>query len=207
MSLTAEQFAAATGCARGVVLTWAKPVADACDLYEIDTPARLSAFLAQVGHESGGFTRTIENLNYSADGLLATWPSRYTPQLAGVQAHHADEIANHVYGGRMGNKDPGDGFRFRGRGLLQVTGRANYEGVRDLLRKQVPSTPDLVAMPETLAEPRWAALSAAAFWSDHDLNALADVGAFENITRRINGGTNGQVDRRARYATAKGALT
>lgn len=206
MQLTAAQFEAATDCARGIVLTWSVPVANACRQYEIDTPARLAAFLAQVGHESGGFTRTVENLNYSAEGLLRTWPKRYTPDFARLQAHHADEIANHVYGDRMGNKDPGDGFRYRGRGLLQVTGRANYEAVRDLLRETLAGAPDLVASPDTLAEPRWAALSAAAWWAHHDLNALADAGAFDKITERVNGGQNGADDRRARYVLARRAL-
>ena len=210
MQFTADQFASATGCARGVALTWVRPVSDACEMFEIDTSARLIPFLAAVGTESGGFTRTVENLNYSAEGLLKTWPSRYTPQLAGLQAHHQDEIANHVYGGRMGNKDPGDGFKFRGRGLLQVTGRANYDAVMELLRERIPSTPDLIAMPETLAEPRWAALSAGALWRDWGLNELADADEFLAINRRINMGDknsrampNGWDDRRARYDRAK----
>lgn len=206
MQLTAELMQAATGCVRGVALTWAKPLGEACTQYEIDTPARLSAFLAQVGHESAGFTRTIENLNYSAEGLLRTWPSRFTPELAGRLAHHQQEIANHVYGGRMGNRDPGDGWKYRGRGVLMNTGRANYEAVRDLLRDRVAGVPDLLAQPEALAEPKWAALSAAAFWHDHDLNALADAGDMRGLTRRINGGLIGLDDRMARYATARKAL-
>lgn len=207
MQLTAAQFDAATGCTRGQVLTWSAPVANACRQFAIDTPARLAAFLAQVGHESAGFARTVENLNYSAEGLLRTWPKRYTPEFARLQAHHADEIANHVYGDRMGNKDPGDGFKYRGRGLLQVTGRANYEAVRDLLRETLPGAPDLLTQPDVLAEPRWAALSAAAWWADHDINALADVGDMRAITRRINGGELGLADRMARYAKAKAALS
>lgn len=206
MPLTADQFAAATGCARGIALTWATPVGNACAAYGIDTPAAIAGFLAHAGHESAGFTRTVENLNYSADGLLKTWPNRYTPELAKLQAHHPDEIANHVYGGRMGNKDPGDGWRYRGRGLLQVTGRANYEAMRDLLRETSPGAPDLLTQPEALAEPRWAALSAAAWWAAHDLNALADAGDMRALTRRINGGENGLADRMARYAKARAAL-
>lgn len=206
MPLTAEQFAAATGCARGVALTWATPVANACRQYEIDTPGRMAGFLAHTGHESAGFTRTVENLNYSAEALLRTWPNRYTPQLAALQAHHADEIANHVYGGRMGNKDPGDGWKFRGRGLLMNTGRANYEAMRDLLRETLPGAPDLLTMPDALAEPRWAVLSAAAWWASHDLNTLADAGDMRAMTRRINGGELGLADRTARYAKARAAL-
>ncbi len=93
-----------------------------------------------------------------------------------------------------------------GRGLLQVTGRANYEAVRDLLRETVPGTPDLLQQPEALAEPRWAALSAAAYWHDHELNALADAGDMRGLTRRINGGFNGLPDRLARYEKARAAL-
>lgn len=204
--LTAETMQRATGCARGVALTWAPYLTGACDLYGITTPQRLAAFLAQVGHESAGFTRTVENLNYSAQGLLATWPSRFTPELAAALARKPQLIAEHVYAGRMGNgpKGTGDGWRYRGRGLIQVTGKANYEAVGELLLRH--DCPNLVRMPEVLAEPKWAALSAAAYWHDHDLNDLADRGAFDQITRRINGGNTGAADRRARYERAKRAL-
>ncbi len=206
MQLTADNMQAATGCARGTALTWAPYLAAACAQYGITTAPRLAAFLAQVGHESAGFTATVENLNYSAEALQRTWPSRFTPELAAQLARKPQLIADRVYGGRMGNKAPGDGWRFRGRGLLQVTGRANYEGVRDLLRQRIPDAPDLLQFPEALAEPKWAALSAAAFWHDHDLNALADAGEFRAMTRRINGGLNGMEDRQARYARARKAL-
>lgn len=204
-TLDADLLRRATGCARGVALTWAAPLANACLMYGITTPARLAAFLAQVGHESAGLTRTVESLNYSADGLLRTWPTRYTPELAREHARQQEVIANHVYGGRMGNSAPGDGWKYRGRGLIQVTGKANYEAVRDLLR-ECHDAPDLLAMPGILAEPRWAALSAGAYWQERDLNPLADAGDFDRITRRINGGTNGMADRRSRYAKAKAAL-
>jgi putative chitinase len=206
MQLTADLLQRATGCARGVALTWARPLGEACALFEIATPARLAAFLATVGHESAGLTRTVESFAYRADRLVAVWPSRFTPELARELAGRQDAIAEHVYGGRMGNRIPGDGWRFRGRGLIQVTGRANYEAVRDLLRERIPDTPDLLTHPEALAEPRWAALSAAAWWTDHDLNALADAGDFQRLTRRVNGGLNGWPDRLARYERAKRAL-
>ena len=207
--LTAEIMQSAGGCVRGVALTWAAPLSRACDLYEIDTPPRLAAFLAQVGHESAGFTRTVENLNYRAERLQAVWPSRFTPALARAMAHDQQAIAEHVYGGRMGNapEGHGDGWRYRGRGLVMVTGKANYEAVRDLLRERVAGTPDLLSQPEALAEPRWAALSACAYWHDHDLNELADAGQFDTITRRINGGQVGAEDRRARYDRARKALS
>jgi putative chitinase len=213
LTLTPDLLQRATGCARGIALTWAKPLADACEAYEIDTPARVAAFLAQTGHESDGFTRTVENLHYSAPRIrelaTASPPGSRWHSLLGREAELSQNpagLAEAVYGGRMGNSQPGDGYRFRGRGVLMNTGRANYEAVRDLLREKVSSTPDLIAMPEVLAEPKWAALAAAAFWHDHDLNVLADVGAFDTITKRVNGGMVGANDRRARYAKARGAL-
>lgn len=206
MSLTPEMMMRATGCGRGTALTWSPYLTGACGLYDITTAPRMAAFLAQVGHESAGFTRTTENLNYSAQGLLATWPSRFTPELAQQMARKPQQIANHVYAGRMGNgpAESGDGWRYRGRGLIQVTGKANYDAVHDLLAPR--GCPNLIRLPDVLSEPKWAALSAAAYWHDHDLNELADRGAFDQITRRINGGTNGAADRRARYERAKRAL-
>jgi putative chitinase len=206
MQITADLLVRAMRCTRGSALTWAKPLNEACLQYGITSPARIAAFLAQIGHESAGLTRTVENLNYRAEGLLRTWPSRFDAQKAADLAMKPEAIANHVYGGRMGNYQPGDGYRYRGRGLIQVTGRLNYEAVRDLLQARLRDVPDLVALPETLAEPKWAALSAAAYWHDHRLNELADAGDFDHITRRINGGTIGMADRQKRYEQAKQAL-
>lgn len=207
MLLPPDKLQSAANCTRGVAIIWAPHLSDACSKFGITTPARLAAFLAQVGHESAGFTRTVENLNFAAEGLLRTWPSRFTPALAASMARKPERIAEHVYGGRMGNRPEGsgDGYLFRGRGLVQVTGRANYEAVRDQL--QAFDCPDLLVMPQVLAEPKWAALSAGAFWDGRHLNALADTGQFDQITRRINGGSNGAADRRARYERAKKALT
>lgn len=204
--LTADLLQRAAGCARGVALTWAKPLAEACAMFDIAAPARLAAFLATVGHESAGLTRTVENLSYSAEALLRTWPRRYTPELAREHARHPELIANHVYGGRMGNSAPGDGWKYRGRGPGMVTGRANYEAMRDLLRQRVPNAPDFVAEPGALAEPRWGAYAFAAFWEDRGLNELADAGDFIRICRRVNGGDIGMEDRMRRYALAKRAL-
>lgn len=203
--ITADLLVVAGVCMRPVATRWAPHIASACKAFEIVTPPRLAAFLAQVGHESASLARTVENLNYSADALERVWPARFTSELAKDLARKPVLIANHVYGGRMGNKEPGDGYRFRGRGLLQITGRANYEAVNDLLSR-IPGRPDFLRDPDALAEPRWAALSAAALWKEWGLNALADRGAFDDITRRINGGMNGAADRRARYNRARGAL-
>lgn len=204
---TADILVRAVGCGRGLAATWEKPLREACALYDITTPARLAAFLATVGHESLSLSRTVENLNYSAERLEAVWPSRYTPELAKAHARRPELIAEHVYGGRMGNKAPGDGWRFKGRGLMQVTGRANYEAVRDLLRERVKGAPDLLAQPEALAEPKWAALSAAAYWHEHELNELADTGEFMRLSKRVNGGLNGWDDRQERYAKARAVLS
>lgn len=199
---TANQIEAAVGCARKVAQAVVEPMREACRLYEIDTGARLAAFLAQTGHESASFTRVRENLNYSADGLLRTWPSRFTRALALEVARKPEAIAKIVYGNRLGNRTPAEGWTYIGRGWIQVTGRANYAGITETLREKFPGAPDFVAVPEQLEHPRWAALTAAAYWSDHELNALADRGEFDKITARINGGQIGKADRRARYARA-----
>jgi putative chitinase len=199
---TAKQLVAATGCTQVNADRFVTPLRDACQLYEIGTAGRLAAFMAQVGHESMGLSRTVENLNYSVQGLLSTWPSRFTRALAEQMARKPEQIANHVYGGRLGNHNPGDGWRYRGRGLIQVTGQVNYEGITETLAEKVGGVPDFTLHPELLESPKWAALSAAAYWDDHDLNELADRGAFDQITTRINGGQVGKADRRARYSRA-----
>lgn len=199
---TANQIEAAVGCARKVAQAIVEPLRETCRLYEIDTGARIAAFLAQAGHESASFTRVRENLNYSADGLLRTWPSRFTRALAEEVARKPEQIARIVYGNRLGNRDAADGWTYIGRGWIQVTGRANYAGITETLRQRVPAAPDFVAHPELLEDPRWAALSAGAYWDDHGLNALADKGEFDRITKRINGGSIGAADRKARFARA-----
>ncbi|MFC0677510.1 glycoside hydrolase family 19 protein [Lysobacter korlensis] len=205
-SITADLLVRVMGCPRSVAAEWARPLDEACRLYEITTPARVAAFLAQVGHESAGLTRVVENLNYSVDGLLRVWPKRYTLRLAEFHARKPELIANFVYGDRLGNKLPDDGYRYRGRGPMQVTGRANYEAMRDVMRIRAGKVPDFVELPDLLAEPKWGALAAAAYWHSRHLNVLADAGRFTEITRRINGGTNGNEDRLSRYGRAKRAL-
>lgn len=199
---TAKQLVAAGVCTQALADKFVEPLREACKLYEIDTGPRLAAFLAQVGHESASFSRVVENLNYSAAGLLATWPSRFTRAMAEQMAKKAEAIANHVYGGRLGNRNPGDGWKYRGRGLIQITGLVNYEGITETLAQKVGTVPDFTLHPELLESPKWAALSAAAYWDDHDLNELADRGQFDQITTRINGGQVGKADRRARYSRA-----
>ena len=164
--------------------------------YGIVTRLRIAAFIAQIGHESGQLTRLVENLNYSAEGLMKTWPSRFDLVRATAAARKPEQIANIVYAGRMGNTEPGDGWKYRGRGLFQVTGRANYAACGEALGL------DLINQPTLLEQPQYAAMSAAWFWSMKDLNTLADKGDFVKTTRRINGGLNGQADRQALYDKA-----
>ncbi|GAA0417113.1 glycoside hydrolase family 19 protein [Pseudomonas veronii subsp. inensis] len=164
--------------------------------YAIVTRLRVAAFIAQVGHESGQLTRLVENLNYSADGLMKTWPSRFDLVRATACARKPEQIANVVYADRMGNAGPGDGWKYRGRGLIQVTGKTNYAACGEALGL------DLINQPELLERPQYAAMSAAWFWSANGLNTLADQGDFVKITRRINGGTNGLADRQALYDKA-----
>jgi putative chitinase len=208
MQLTADKLQAAMGCARSVAGVWCEPLNEACRRHEITTAPRLCAFLAQIGHESAGLSRLVEGLNYSADGLRRVWPSRFDAATAEKYARKPVEIANKVYAGRMGNgpAESGDGYRFRGRGPIQVTGRANYEAMSELVRKRFKDSPDFVENPDALLDPRWGSAAAAAYWYDHALNELADAGEFDRITRRINGGSMGSEDRRSRYERAKRAL-
>lgn len=199
---SARQIQQAVGCTPGLADRFAEPLRETCRIYEIDTGPRIAAFLAQVGHESAGLSRTTENLNYWAAGLLLTWPKRFTRDMAERMAKQPQVIAEHVYGGRLGNRHAGDGWKYRGRGLIQVTGLANYEGITETLAEKVGGVPDFTLHPELLESPKWAALSAGAYWDDHELNELADRGQFDQITTRINGGQVGKADRRARYSRA-----
>ncbi len=179
----------------------------ALKVYEINTPARVAAFLAQCGHESAGFTAKRENLNYSAKGLLATWPRRFNPIKAQAFHRQPEKIANEVYGGRLGNDKPGDGWRYRGGGFIQLTGRANYRTVGRAIG--VP----LEDKPEDIERLDVSALAAAHFWASNGLNSLADDlpdddddADFNLITRKINGGTTGLAERRAVWKLAKQVL-
>lgn len=170
--------------------------------YGIDSPVRVAAFLAQCGHESGSLTRLVENLNYDAQGLATTWPSRYAVApaarplvpnaLARRLARQPQAIANNTYAGRNGNGDEasGDGWRYRGRGILQLTGRANYRQAGEVLGYDLEARPDLVS-----EQPVIAALTAGLYWSTRGCNELADAGDFVAITKKINGGTKGLNER------------
>ena len=174
----------------------------AMNAYQIVGTQRVAAFLAQVGHESGQLQHVVENLNYGAQALVATWPSRFTQALAAQVARQPQQIANIAYASRMGNGDAssGDGWNYRGRGLIQITGRSNYQACGDALGV------DLIGNPDLLGQPQYAAMSAAWYWATNGLNTLADAGSFDAITQRINGGQNGAADRQELYATAQQVL-
>lgn len=175
----------------------------------IDTAERARAFLAQVGHESAQLNRVEENLKYSAQALRKVFPKYFpTQQEAIMYAYHPEQIANRVYADRMGNgnEKSGDGWKYRGRGLIQITGRDNYVAMSSLMGK------DLTVWPDALLMPLDACRSAALWWKANGLNALADKLAtderktFEAITKRVNGGLNGIDDRWEIYQRAKAAI-
>jgi putative chitinase len=190
--------------ALGVDGKWFEPLLETFDKYQINTPRRQACFIGQTMHESGSFKFTKENLNYSAKALMATWPSRFPDLAIAMQFERQPEkIANKVYSGRMGNTEDGDGAKYIGRGLIQITGKENYTHCGQALGI------DLVANPQLLEEPRYAALSAGWFWNKKGLNALADDGtsnAFEVMTKRINGGLLGLNDRKSKIIEALKAL-
>lgn len=194
--MDANTLSRAMNISSGRAQMWAEPLTVAMIGGQIDTRLRICAFLAQIGHESGGLQTMSENLNYSAEGLLKTWPTRFTAATAAACARNPEKIANIVYANRMGNTAPGDGWKYRGRGPIQITGKNNYLACGKALGI------DLVSNPEKLEQPEYAARSAAWFWESNGLNSLADADRFTDITRRINGGTNGMEDRKQRYNLA-----
>ena len=162
---------------------------------EITTPLRLAHFLAQVATETGGLARLEEGLSYSAERLCKVWPARF-PTLAAAKpyARNPMALAEKVYGGRLGNGRPGDGWRYRGGGALQTTGRTNYRAA------------GFETDPDRLRTPGPALAAALTYWADHDCNALADADDVEALRRRVNGGTIGLSECRAYLAKAKAAL-
>jgi len=167
--------------------------------YEIDTPERVAAFLAQCAHESGGFKFIQENLNYKAESLCRVWP-KYFPNMdvANQYAHKPEKIANRAYANRMGNgpEESGDGWAYCGRGLIQLTGKSNYSKFAESI-----DTP-LEEIPEFLATFEGAIQSACWFWETNNLNQYADSGDILTMTKRINGGTLGLEDRQNHYQHA-----
>lgn len=181
--------------ALGIEGKWFEPLQETFEKYQINTPKRQACFIGQCMHESGGFKHLKENLNYSARALMNTWPSRFPDaDTAEKYARQPEMIANKVYGGRMGNTEDGDGAKFIGRGLIQLTGKDNYTAFGEAIGE------DLVANPQLVEQPRYAALSAGWFWNKRGLNALADAMDIETLTKRINGGSIGIDDRKAKIS-------
>ena len=177
-----------------------EPLNTVAEYYEMnENPARLAGFLAQTAHESGGYTTIKENLNYSAKGLMGTFKKYFSSEdLANQYAKKPEKIANRVYANRMKNGDEssGDGYRFCGRGLIQLTGRDNYTKFANDLSM---SLEDTIAYLET---PNGAVASAGWFWDNNKLNQYCDSGDFVTLTKRINGGTIGLEDRKHHYELA-----
>jgi putative chitinase len=163
--------------------------------YDITTPRRVASFLAQCAHESAGFTALHENLNYKAESLCRVWPRYFNASNANDYAHQPEKIANRAYAGRMGNGDEasGDGWSYCGRGLIQLTGKNNYQAFADSIET------DLSEIPAYLQTFEGAIQSACWFWENNNLNACADAGDIVKMTKVINGGTLGLDDRTARY--------
>lgn len=203
MAITEQQLLQILPRARPVAGIFLPALNRAMVRWKIDSRLRQSAFLAQVGHESGQLRTLVENLNYSADALVRTWPSRFTAKTAGAYARQSEKIANSVYGGRMGNgpEASGDGWRYRGRGLLQVTGRSNYRETGAGLGLPLEQEPELLEQAEHAAQ------SAAWWWAKRGLSELADAGRIQDLGSIINTGRPGRVphgaaERKALYDLA-----
>jgi putative chitinase len=191
---------------------WHGAICSAMQHFGINTLSRAAAFLAQIAYESDQCREIQERLNFSAVGLTRTWPKRFpTLEIARPYEYHPEKLANFVYAGRLGNgpAESRDGYRFRGRGLIQMVGRSNYATVSDALGV------DFVSNPDALLDPRNAAMSAAWFWKTRGLSELADDRTddddsdnedFRQITRVINGGLNGLLDRVDFWTRAKRVL-
>lgn len=166
--------------------------------FKIDTPLRLAHFLSQCAHESGNFKATVEGLNYSKEALMKTWPKRFTEALATQCARNPEKIANVAYANRMGNGAPesGEGYKYRGRGYIQLTGKVNYQAFDKVVEEDIVAQPELVAT-------KYPLLSAAWFWNNAVLNTKADKGSTDEvvtaITKVINGGIHGLDDRLAKF--------
>lgn len=189
--ITVDQFKTLFPHAVGDPFAWVNALQTICPRYGINTPERMVHFLAQCGHESAGFSRLLENLNYSATGLIQTWPRRFTPDMAQSYARQPERIANYVYANRLGNGDQnsGDGWRYRGAGIIQLTGKSNHQAFADAIDRTLE---DATAYLHTI---NGAVESACWYWHRAAVNTLADNGDVKNLTVAINGGYNGLAER------------
>lgn len=212
MLQSADQLQAATGCSKARALLFLPFLQGAMKAYEITTPRRVAGFLSQIAHESGKLETLEESLNYSVEALqrFVKWKriSAADAQKHGRapgQKANQEAIANLIYGGawgkeNLGNTQWGDGWRFRGRGLKQLTGRANYTRCGAAIGEDLANSPDRLLMPVN------AALSAGWFWKTHGLNEIADRGDVRQMTKVINGGEIGLPERTALYGKAMEVL-
>jgi len=198
MQITQEQLGACIGN-NPYLDHWTDALNKILPDYGINTPQRVAAFVAQAAHESGGFTALHENLNYRAETLRKVVPKYFpTDELAQQYAHNQEAIANRVYANRMGNgpEESGDGFRYCGRGLIQLTGQQNYQSFADSIETPVEQVPDFLQTFEGAVQ------SACWFWENNNLNQYADSGDILTLTKRITGGTIGLEDRQKHYNQA-----
>ncbi len=182
---------------------WAEGIVNVLPLHDMDSPLRASAFIAQIAHESAELTRLEENLNYSAERLAVVFPKYFKTADSAIAYHRKPEaIANRVYSGRMGNGDEqsGDGWKYRGRGPLQLTGRNNYTACEKEIKRGIVDDPSLLLHPVPGIE------SAIWFWKENSLIVLSDHGDFKTITKRVNGGYIGLEEREKYYGKAKAVL-
>ena len=199
--MTPDALRLATGCKQEAAERFAGAITDAMDEFRIREPAAIAHFLAQIAHESALFERLVENLNYSWQGLMRTWPSRFPSEDFAKQYHRQPEkIANYVYASRLGNGPPssGDGWKYRGRSLIQTTGRYNYARTSNGIGV------DVVSEPDRMTEPVTASRASAWFWMDRECDGL--VGDVHALTVRINGGTIGLNERIALTKRALAAM-
>jgi putative chitinase len=177
---------------------WYTALCDELPKYQITSVPRVAMFMAQCGHESANFTALKENLNYQPHALSSIWPKRFPPDIAQQYAHNQEAIANRAYCDRMGNgpEESGDGWKFHGRGLIQLTGRSLYEAFAKEIGKDLDETVQYCETFDGAIE------SACFFWEHHNLNAASDAGDIVHATKIINGGTLGIDDRTARFQHA-----
>lgn len=172
---------------------WLSHFKVAFDRFQVITDTQQCHFLAQCAAETGEFQHLEESLNYSATRLMAVWPARFnSPEVATVYASNPARLGNLIYQGKYGNDTPGDGYKYRGRGCFMTTFKANYATLQKALGLPIVSSPGLLLTPQNAVN------AAGAFWQEHKLNTLADIGDLVGITRAINGGVNG-LGQRAMY--------
>ena len=219
IKLTIEQLVQSTGCTEKVAEVWLPYFNSIPSNFGIDTPLRMASFLAQIGHESGGLSVLQENLNYSAEGLANVSPKRYAKKLQnGLYAKNsvgrylpnllaeklatgplkASRIANNFYADRMGNGSEAsrEGWKYSGKGLIQLTGKSNYAELT------LNTGIDFVSNPDLLKEPAYALISACFFWKNNNLNMFADKKDILSLSKAINGGIIGLAHRKALYEKA-----